>query len=387
MDFLRQTWVLTAASLRSLPERVGPTLVTVVGITVVVIVLVSLLALVGAASSMVSMARPDMAVVMSRGAPNPPSSILSREAAQAVMNAPGLKRTADGKPYVAASTLVGVDAIRKDGKRATAYFVGETEGGRLVDADRKLIEGRMYRPGVRELIVPDEIRKLYRGFEVGDEVTFRGTVWKVVGVVETPRAIGSTVLRADAATVMSAFGINAFQEARVVLASPGSFQQFKDALEKNPSIKVDVKTEEETMSQVFTTFISFLKFVAYFIGGVMAFGAICGALNSLYASVDARRRELATLRAVGFGGGPIVAAVLLEGMLLALPGALIGGAVAWMFFNNHQTGISGFIFELKVTPGLIGVSILWALAIGLIGAALPALRVVKTPIARGLQVA
>jgi putative ABC transport system permease protein len=226
---------------------------------------------------------------------------------------------------------------------------------------------------------------MYRGFGLGERVTLRGTEWTVVGVFTAPAAVSASVLHADAATVMSAFDINNYNEARVVLASPAAFETFKRALESDPAIRVDVKSEAQIMKDVFGLTIMMLNFIVYFIGGAMAFGAVCGALNSLYASVDMRRRELATLRAVGYRGGPIVAAVLIEGMLLALPGALLGAAIAWLLFNGHQTAVVGFAVDLKITPQMIRTGIFWALAIGLIGASLPALRVIRTPIAKGLQ--
>ncbi|HEX5691909.1 MAG TPA: hypothetical protein VFX76_17965, partial [Roseiflexaceae bacterium] len=171
MGFFRQTWMLTATGLRSLPDRFGAALVTLIGVTTVVGVLVSLLALEGSVASMIGTARPDMATVLSRGAANPPSSVISRETLAAVMDAPGIKRAPDGAPYAAGSTLVGVDAIRNDGTRGTVYFVGVTPGTLLVDEDIKIIEGRRYRPAVRELIVSDSIRKLFRGFGIGDRIT------------------------------------------------------------------------------------------------------------------------------------------------------------------------------------------------------------------------
>jgi len=130
---------------------------------------------------------------------------------------------------------------------------------------------------------------------------------------------------------------------------------------------------------------SLLDFVAYFVGTVMARGAIFGALNSLYASVDARRREIATLRAIGFNSGPIIVSVLLEGMLLALPGAFLGALVAWVLFNGNVVDVAGLIFKLTVTPRLLMISIFWALTIGLIGGSLPAMRAARLPVATALR--
>ncbi len=193
------------------------------------------------------------------------------------------------------------------------------------------------------------------------------------------------MLRADADTVMSAFNRTTYQAAQVQLESPQALSRFKDALTNNPAIAVEVRTLAQSMKDNFGQLNSLLDFVAYFVGTVMASGAVFGALNSLYASVDARRREIATLRAIGFGGTPIVISVLIEGMLLSLPGAFLGALVAWVLFNGNVVDVAGLIFKLTVTPHLLQVSILWALVIGLVGGSLPALRAARLPVATALR--
>jgi putative ABC transport system permease protein len=193
------------------------------------------------------------------------------------------------------------------------------------------------------------------------------------------------VLRADADTVMSSFGRTTFQQVIVRLESLADASVFRQALADNPSIDVEVKTIQETFQAAFGQLNLLIDFLAYFVGAVMASGAVFGALNSLYASVDSRRRELATLRAIGFNGGPIVLSVLIEGMVLALPGALLGAAIAWLLFNGNTITPGGLIFRLTVTPEVVWVAVWWSLAIGLIGASLPALRAVGVPVATALR--
>jgi putative ABC transport system permease protein len=206
-----------------------------------------------------------------------------------------------------------------------------------------------------------------------------------VGVFAGNDSVGDSVLRADAETVMSAFGRNVFQQAVVQLESPAAIPAFKEYLASNPNSNVEAKTVAQNFKDTFGQLNGLLTFIAYFVGGIMASGAIFGALNSLYASVDSRRREIATLRAIGFGGKPVVVAVLVEGMMLALPGAFIGAAIAWMLFNGNVVSTGGLIFKLKVTPHLLVTSILWALAIGLIGGSLPALRAARLSVASALR--
>ncbi|MEP7245987.1 MAG: FtsX-like permease family protein [Gammaproteobacteria bacterium] len=386
MTFFNQTIALTATGLRGIGQRRGASLVTVVGVTTVVGVLVSLLSMrEGVAIFGGGNARPNEMVVLGKGAQSAPQSVLTRETFDAVKDAPGVKHAADGTPYAAASVMVNVDAIKKDGKRGNVFLVGFTSGVKLVQPNLKIVKGSNYRPAVHELIVSDPIRKMYQGMEVGSHINLRGTDWTIVGVFAGSDSLGDSILRADAETVMSAFGRNTFQSANVLLDSPATIPRFKDALTSNPAIAVEVKTQAQNLSDTFGQLNQLLNFVAYFVGGVMASGAIFGALNSLYASVDSRRREIGTLRAIGFNNGPIVLSVLVEGMALALPGAFLGAFIAWLLFNGNVVNTGGLIFKLVVTPHLVVVSVFWALAIGLIGASLPALRAARLPVATALR--
>jgi putative ABC transport system permease protein len=386
MTFLKQTIALTATGLRGISQRRGSSLVTVIGVTTVVGVLVSLLAIrEGATIFSGKTARQDVVDVISRGATSTAQSVLTRDTLAVIENAPGVKRAPDGRPYVVASTLVSVDVMKKNGKRGNVYLVGLTPGAALVQSNVKVIEGRQYRPAVHEVTVSDPIRRMYKGMNIGDHLVLLGTEWTIVGVFAGNDSIGDSVLRADADTVMSAFSRNTYQSASVQLESPAALQTLKDALTSNPAIAVEVRTAAQSMQANFGQLNSLLDFVAYFVGTVMASGAIFGALNSLYSSVDARRREIATLRAIGFNSGPIIVSVLLEGIVLALPGAFIVAFFAWVLFNGNVVDVAGLIFKLTVTPHLLAISIFWALAIGLIGGSLPALRAARLPVATALR--
>ncbi len=386
MTFLKQTVALTGAGLSSITERRGSSFVTLISVTAAVGVLTSLLAIrEGASIFNGGSARPDIVDVISRGATSTPQSVITRDTLSVIESAPGVKRSPDGKPYVAASTFVSVDAIKKNGKSGNVYLVGFSPGAALVQSNVRIIAGRQYRQGLHEVTVSEPIQKMYRNMNVGDHLVLLRTEWTIVGVFAGNDSIGDSVLRADADAVMSAFNRSTFQAAQVQLESPGAFSKFKDALTSDPAIAVEVRTLAQSMKDNFGQLNSLLDFVAYFVGTVMASGAVFGALNSLYASVDARRREIATLRAIGFSGVPIVVSVLIEGMLLSLPGAFLGALVAWVLFNGNVVDVAGLIFKLTVTPHLLQISILWALAIGLIGGTLPALRAARLPVATALR--
>jgi putative ABC transport system permease protein len=386
MTFFRQAFALTVAGIRGIPQRRGASLVTVVGTATVVAVLLSLLSMgEGVKSMYVAGVRADRVVVLSAGATVAPQSVITRDGLARVASAPGIRKTEDDTPLITASTMVSVDVIRKDGARGSIFLVGMTEQGQNVFPELKIGEGRFYRSGVREVIVSRSAQALYKNLAVGDRLAIRGGEWTVVGTFQDTGGLFDLTLLGDGDTVLSAFGLNSFQTVTAMLESPASFGTFRDALTSDPSLRVDVKTEAESREIAMRSFRGLLDFVSYFIGGVMASGAVFGALNSLYASVESRRREIATLRAIGFGGGAVVVSVLAEALVLALPAALIGTAMAWLFFNGDTVSTQGLTFRLAVTPHLVTVSILWALAIAFIGGSLPALRAARLPVATAIR--
>ncbi|MEJ1960940.1 MAG: ABC transporter permease [Gammaproteobacteria bacterium] len=238
MTFLKQTLALTATGLRGIPQRRGSSLVTLIGVTTVVGVLVSLLAIrEGATIFSGKSARPDVVDVISRGATSTAQSVLTREALAVIEDAPGVKRAPDGRAYAVASTFVSVDVTKKNGKRGNVYLVGFTPGAVLVQSNVKVIEGRQYRPAVHEVTVSDAIRRMYKDMNIGDHLVLLGTEWTIVGVFAGNDSIGDSVLRADAATVMSAFSRNTYQSASVQLESPAAMQKFKDSLTSNPPLR------------------------------------------------------------------------------------------------------------------------------------------------------
>jgi len=247
------------------------------------------------------------------------------------------------------------------------------------------VNGHIYRAGVHELIVGRAAQKTFKGLDVGDRVMLRGTQWTVVGTYAANGGIDENAIAADVDTVLSAFGRTTYQSMEVALNSPEDFNKFKDALTTNPQLKVQVKRLSDYYYDQLKPLISLFDFVGYFVGSVMAIGAVFGALTTMYSIVDARVREIATLRALGFGGGAVVLSIMIESLVLAVPGALLGAAIAALLFNNEAISTSGISFSLAVTPGLVETGILWALAIGLIGGFMPAIRAARVPVATALR--
>jgi putative ABC transport system permease protein len=181
------------------------------------------------------------------------------------------------------------------------------------------------------------------------------------------------------------FSSNTYSSVSVRLQSAADFDAFSDAIKANPSLHLEAKREREVIEDGFKQLNAILNFVSYFVGTIMAIGATLGAVNSLYAIVDSRRRELATMRAIGFGSAAIVASILCESLVWALPGALLGSALAWAFFNGLSASPFGYSFQLAVTPSLVALGIVWALAMGVAGGLLPALRAARVPVTTALR--
>jgi putative ABC transport system permease protein len=245
----------------------------------------------------------------------------------------------------------------------------------------KIIAGRDFRPAVHELIVGRTARAQFRNLDVGDHISLRGVDWTVVGAFSDEGALSENAMLADADTVLQAFDRSAYQQVVVRLTSPAAFRAFHDALTSNPQLSVDVKRDADYRREQLKQVTSILDFI----GGVMAVGAIFGAVNTMYSSVDARTREIATLRAIGFGGASVVVSVMVESMLIAAPGALLGALVAYGLFNSRDLSTLGLSFPLAVTPGLVVTGVIWALVIGFIGGFLPSIRAARLPVATALR--
>ena len=386
MSFLRQSAALLRLNLGGLGARGGSAVTILIGVTCTVGVLVSMLAMgTGAHQQLVGYARDDTVVVTSRGSGGLDSSV-SRDEAAAVADLPGIATGSDGKPLIGHNAIVVIEGHRR-GTGARVFFplIGASPTVQTaMRPDMHFTDWRMLQPGLHELVASNSCVRTFTGFELGARRAVRGIDWTVVGHYDQGDSMQCLVL-ADVETLMTAFGRNTFTEVIVRLKNPGDFDAFRAALEANPALHLQVKRERDAAEERFKGFRAILNFAAYFVGAIMALGATLGSVNSLYSIVDARRRELATLRAIGFGSGAIVVVTLVESMLLALPGALLGAAVAWLFFHGMAVSPFGVSFRLDVTPGLAEIGIAWALAMGFIGGLLPALRAARVPVTTALR--
>jgi putative ABC transport system permease protein len=385
MSFAKQFWALLHMNLAGIPARLGLVCTIVIGVACAVGVLVSMLAMgVGARREAMGNVSPNRATLTSVDAPSPLQSNISQDSASLIRDLPGIRRDAQGKPIVVFQVTVFVLARSKVDRTQTGFpLIGMTPGLADYQPELRITAGRMFNPGLRELIASNKCAGQYTDFGVGAKRHMRGSDWLVVGNFD----IASTVclVFGDGDTILSAFGRNTYNQANVLLESPAAFAELSDALKANPSLHLKVQHEAEIFEQNMQQVNGILNFISYFVGSIMALAATIGAANSLYAIVDGRRRDLAILRAVGFKSAPIIAAVLSESILLALPGALLGALVAWLLFNGLLASPFGASFQMAVTPSLALLGLGWALGMGVIGGLLPALRAARVPVTVALR--
>jgi putative ABC transport system permease protein len=387
MNFIGQFFGILRINLLGAAHRMGSVPTIIIGVACAVGVLVSMLAMgVGMQRQAMGNVRADRVILSSTGARGIQSSI-PRDEAVSVRDLPGIKKNVDGAPIVIFTSLVPIEARRRvTGTRLFFPLLGATANLTQYRPEIRLTDGRMFQPGLHELLANNPCPRQFTGFEVGDRRSIRGIDWTVVGHFEEGNTL-ECVVYADVDVLMSTFNRNTYNQVSVMLQSPADFDAFRDALQANPTLHLEVQHEREAVPDDFKQLKGILDFASYFVGAIMAIGATLGAVNSLYAIVDSRRRELGTLRAIGFGSGAIIASILCESLLFAVPGALLGGALAWAFFNGLSASPFGYNFQLAVTPSLGLIGFVWALAMGLVGGLLPALRAGRLPVAVTLRAA
>ena len=390
MSILKQIASVTAMNLRSVPQRVASSSVVVVGIAGVVAVIMSVSALTRSMSEAVlATGSPDRAIVLRAGATGEFSSTLLVDAVATIKDAPGIARAAGG-PAASAEFVTGVNLLRKEnGARAGLTVRGIDPAAMAVRPEISIVDGRTFRPGLREILVGRGALEEFRGVAIGDEVALRDSRWTVVGVFESDGDANESSLMADAATLLSAYQRTAVNSVTVRLESEAAFDQFKAALTTNPTLSVSVDRESDYYARESAEAGDIFRIVGAAVAVFMGLGAIFAALNTMYSAVSARAREIATLRAIGFGAMGVVVSVLAESLVLSLIGASVGAAISWLMFNGNTVtlgdSLDTLVFKMQVTPALLGLGVLLAVGVGLIGGLFPAVRAARLPVATALR--
>jgi putative ABC transport system permease protein len=387
----RQAWSVTEVGIATIPQRLGSSSVIVIGIAGVVGVLVALLAMgEGFRQTLQQTGDTETAIVLRGGATAELSSGVSRDDEILIAQLPGILKDAQGKPVASPELVVVANLPKKSsGTDANVEIRGVGEQAFVLRPNVKVIEGRAFKPGLRELIVGKGALAQFSGLEPGASLNLGNQQWTITGVFESGDAHESE-LWGDVETVSTTYRRQGYQSVTVRLTAPDALDQFKAGIASDPRLKVDAKTTIDYYSAQSESLTKVIRILGITIAVIMGIGAIFGALNTMYAAVATRAREIATLRAIGFRGLPVVVSVLLETMLLAIAGGLLGAAVAWLIFNNYTVSTLGanfsqVVFAFKVSPALVWTGLKWALAIGFIGGLFPALRAARLPVTTALR--
>jgi len=393
LNWLSQVAAITSANLKTLPERRGSAIAAAVGIAGVVAVLVGVLSIAeGFRRTMTVTGARDVAIVLRSGSDSEMTSGLGREDTRTIADAPGLARNADGA--LASPELFVIINLpkRSTGTDANVPLRGVSSAAFDVRGNVTLVSGRRFQPGRNEVVVGAGAARQFAGLDLGKTIRVGQNDWTVVGIFTADGGVAESEVWTDAAVLQPAYHRgDSYQAVYAKLASPDSFQEFSDALTTNPRLNVKVVRQADYYAEQSTALIGFIKFVGYIIGVLMALGALFGALNTMYSSVAARTREIATLRALGFGSGAVVISVMIESLTLALLGGVIGAAGAYIAFDGFTTStinwqtFSQVAFAFKVSPQLLIRAIVWAAVIGLFGGLFPAIRAGRIPIAAALR--
>jgi putative ABC transport system permease protein len=393
LNWISQVASITRFGLLSIPQRRGSVAATIIGIAGVVAVLVGVLSIgAGFRRAMESSGSADTAIVLRSGADSEMVSGLGRADTKLIADAPGVARNASG-PLSSAELFVIINLPKRStGTDANVPLRGVEAAATQVRDNVKIIEGRMFEFGKNEVVVGLGAAREFAGLEVGSTMKVGRAAWPVVGIFSAGGGVAESEVWTDATVLQSAYNRGeSYQSVSTRLNSPGAFTQFKDALTANPQLSVKVVRQSEYYAAQSETLTRLITTLGVLIAGLMAVGAVFGALNTMYSAVAARTREIATLRALGFGGAAVVVALMIESLVLALAGGSLGAGLAYLAFDNFRAAtmnwqsFSQVTFAFAVTPQLLVQGVIWATFIGLIGGLLPALRAARLPIASALR--
>jgi len=378
---------------RSIKERWTSTIVAVLGIAGTVGVFVAMLSLArGFKATLVASGSPGNALIMRAGSSSEMMGGITLDSVRVAQDGPGVAHDANG-PLVT-QEVVGVVPfpLISTGTDANVQVRGVSPNVLTIRNFAKIVEGRMFQPGLAELVVGKNASRTYAGLTVGNSVNFGGGRWQVVGVFDAGGSSFDSEVWCDAHILSQVLKRpdNIFQSATIHLTSPAAFQQFKDTVTADPRMNVDVWREIDYYAKQSTTMTRLITVLGGFVAAIMAIGAIFGALNTMYSAVAERGREIATMRALGFSTWNVILSFLFEALLISFAAGLIG-CLAVLPLNglttntmNWQT-FSNLAFAFKITFDLLLMGVLFALVMGVLGGLLPAIRAAIRPVAVALR--
>ncbi len=392
-NWLAQIFTVTFMNLRNISQRLGTSSVAIFGVACVVGVFIGVLSMAtGFQRTMTNSIAPDMVMIVRAGSASEMSSGLSYEQTQLVDNMPGLQKDGD-KPLTSAELLVVINIPKKaNNALANASLRGVQPSAFKVRDKFKIIEGRNFESGKNELIVGRGAHQQFNNVTVGSTIRFGSTEWHVVGVFEEGGGLSESEVWCDAKILQAAYRRgNSYQTIHAKVEGKKGFDDLKAAIAADPKLTLDVIFETDYLAGQSSGLTTFIKVVGYPLAIIMAIGAIFGAINTMYTSVSSRTREIATLRALGFGAFPVAVSTLVESLVLAFVGGAIGAAVVYVLFNGYTVSTLNFssfsqvVFDFAVTPALLKQGVIFAAVIGFVGGLFPAIRAARLPVAAALR--
>ena len=378
---------------RSVTQRWTSAVVAVLGIAGTVGVFVAMLSLAkGFKATLVSSGSADNAMVRRAGSTSEMDSSVSLDQIKILEDAPGVARGSDGPLVTSEVVVIAPFPLRSTGTDANVQVRGVSSRTLDVRKQVKIVQGRFFEPGLAELIVGHNAANTYSGLTLGSDVKFGGGTWHVVGIFDAGGSAFDSEVWCDARVLNQIYHRpeNIFQSVTLHLSSPNALQEFKDAVTSDPRLTVDVTREVEYYDKQSRTLTTLITVLGGIVAAIMGIGAVFGALNTMYSAVAERSREIATLRAIGFGASSVVFSFVLEALLISFVGGVLG-CVAVLPLNGVTTGamnwqtFSHLAFAFKITPPLLVQGVIFALIMGVVGGLPPAVRAARRPVAPALR--
>jgi putative ABC transport system permease protein len=380
-------------NVRSVKARWTSAIVAVMGIAGTVGVFIAMLSLAkGFRATLVASGSPDNALIVRAGATSEIVSGVGLDSVKIIQDEPGIARGPDGPLVTAEAVLMAPIPLRSTGTDANVEVRGVSPNVLEIRKQVKIVQGRMFTPGLAEVVVGKNANTAYKGLTLGNTIGLGTMQWKVVGIFDAGGSSFDSEVWADPHLLTGAYNRpdTLFQSVTVHLTSPDSIKALRDAITTDPRLNLDVSREIDYYAKQSTNMTTLITRLGGFVAFVMAIGAVFGALNTMYSAVADRGREIATMRALGFGGPSVVVSFLLEALLISFVGGLLG-CLAVLRLNgittstiNFQT-FSNLAFAFKITPGLLVEGIIFALVMGVLGGVLPAIRAAVQPVAVSLR--
>ena len=379
-------------NIRNVRNRWQVTLLAISGIALVVAVFTVLMSMSeGFAAALRTTGRSDNAMIVQRGSASELTSWIPLDQRQMIVVRDEVERGPDGQPLASPEDVIVTMKPKKDGEPTNITVRGVTPRAFEVRSGIKMVEGRMFTPGLYEVIAGDKIAKRVQGLDIGSSVKLQKHEWQVVGIFSSQGGAFESEIWGDAEVMSVDFGRTGGSNAMSVRLKPGTDVASLDRwIRSNPQMQLQAVSERKYYDDQAGPLAKILRQLATFVAVIMGVGAVFGAMNTMYAIVAARTREIGTLRALGFSRRAILFSFVLESVTLALAGGAIGCLIAFPM-NGYSTGtgqtqsFSEIAFAFRITPEIVTTALVFAVAMGVIGGLLPAFRAARLPITSALR--